>query len=189
EGQKMSKSLGNFITINDLLRTDAFGGRKWPGEVLRLAMLMTHYRQPIDFSIKRLEEAEAKLGRWRNLFEEAGERGDAGEEKAIADALADDLNTCTAIGELDRLASARNGAALMAGATLMGLEAGLAAQDIGELGVDVDAFISARLAARAEKNWAEADRIRDELLEKGIQLKDGKDPETGEAVTTWEVVR
>ena len=65
----------------------------------------------------------------------------------------------------------------------------LAAQDAGDVGIDVDAFIKARLAARAEKNWAEADRIRDELAAKGIQLKDGKDPETGEPVTTWELVR
>ena len=58
EGQKMSKSLGNFVTINELLATDKFGGRSWPGEVLRLAMLMTHYREPIDFSVARLVEAE-----------------------------------------------------------------------------------------------------------------------------------
>src|SRR5690606_28645813 len=65
EGQKMSKSIGNFITIHDLLETDKFGGRKWPCEVLRLAMLMTHYREPIDFSVKRLEEAENLLfGFW-----------------------------------------------------------------------------------------------------------------------------
>ncbi|MCB1480117.1 MAG: cysteine--tRNA ligase, partial [Rhodobiaceae bacterium] len=189
EGQKMSKSLGNFITINELLRTDKFGGRKWPGEVLRLAMLMTHYRQPIDFSVKRLEEAEAKAARWRNLFSEAGEGGDASEIGGVVEALADDLNTWDAIGALDKLASARNGAALKAGATLLGLEGVLAAQDAGDVGIDVDAFIKARLAARAEKNWAEADRIRDELAAKGIQLKDGKDPETGEPVTTWELVR
>jgi cysteinyl-tRNA synthetase len=58
EGRKMSKSEGNFVTIAELLETEKFGGRKWPGEVLRLAMLMTHYREPIDFSVKRLEEAE-----------------------------------------------------------------------------------------------------------------------------------
>ena len=61
EGQKMSKSLGNFYTIAQLLETDTFAARKWPGEVLRLAMLMTHYREPIDFSVKRLEEAEEAL--------------------------------------------------------------------------------------------------------------------------------
>ncbi|RUW67364.1 cysteine--tRNA ligase, partial [Mesorhizobium sp. M4B.F.Ca.ET.049.02.1.2] len=58
EGQKMSKSLGNFYSIHELLETETFGGRKWPGEVLRLAMLMTHYREPIDFSVRKLEEAE-----------------------------------------------------------------------------------------------------------------------------------
>ncbi len=72
EGKKMSKSEGNFVTINELLETEKFGGRKWPGEVLRLAMLMTHYREPIDFSVKRLEEAEAlsemeTLGRQSSL--------------------------------------------------------------------------------------------------------------------------
>ena len=58
EGKKMAKSEGNFVTINELLETEKFGGRKWPGEVLRLAMLMTHYREPIDFSVRKLEEAE-----------------------------------------------------------------------------------------------------------------------------------
>ena len=58
EGEKMSKSLGNFVTIHELLHTEKFGGRKWPGEVLRLAMLKTHYRQPIDWTVKALEEAE-----------------------------------------------------------------------------------------------------------------------------------
>ena len=64
EGEKMSKSLGNFVTISELLHTDKFGGRSWPGEVLRLAMLNTHYRQPIDFTVKALEEAERTLHRW-----------------------------------------------------------------------------------------------------------------------------
>ena len=65
EGKKMSKSEGNFVTINELLETEKFGGRKWPGEVLRLAMLMTHYREPIDFSVRKLEEAENKLRNWQ----------------------------------------------------------------------------------------------------------------------------
>ena len=65
EGQKMSKVLGNFVTINELLTTEKFGGRKWPGEVLRLAMLMTHYREPIDWTIKALEESETILRRSR----------------------------------------------------------------------------------------------------------------------------
>ena len=69
EGRKMSKSEGNFVTIHDLLHTDKFGGRQWPGEVLRLAMLMTHYREPIDFSIKRLEEAENLLQRLARKYD------------------------------------------------------------------------------------------------------------------------
>ncbi len=64
EGEKMSKSLGNFVTIHELLHTEKFGGRKWPGEVLRLAMLRTHYRQPIDWTVKALEEAELSLRKW-----------------------------------------------------------------------------------------------------------------------------
>ena len=64
EGRKMSKSEGNFVTIHELLHTEKFGGRKWPGEVLRLAMLMTHYREPIDFSVRRLEEAENESAKW-----------------------------------------------------------------------------------------------------------------------------
>jgi cysteinyl-tRNA synthetase len=64
EGEKMSKSTGNFVTIRELLETDKFGGRKWPGEVLRLAMLKTHYRSPIDWTMKALEEAEKNLARW-----------------------------------------------------------------------------------------------------------------------------
>ncbi len=72
EGRKMSKSEGNFVTIYELLHTEKFGGRQWPGEVLRLAMLMTHYREPIDFSVKRLEEAERLLAKWP-----AADAGDA----------------------------------------------------------------------------------------------------------------
>ena len=64
EGEKMSKSLGNFVTIRELLSTDVFGGRSWPGEALRLAMLRSHYRQPIDWTVKALEEAEKTLNRW-----------------------------------------------------------------------------------------------------------------------------
>ena len=60
----MSKSLGNFVTIHELLHSEKFGGRSWPGEVLRLAMLGTHYRQPIDFTVKGLEESARTLIEW-----------------------------------------------------------------------------------------------------------------------------
>ena len=78
EGEKMSKSLGNFVTIHELLRTTKFGGRKWSGETLRLAMLRTHYRQPIDWTVKALEEAEATLDRWYEAVGDVEAKGEPG---------------------------------------------------------------------------------------------------------------
>ncbi len=177
EGRKMSKSEGNFVTIHELLTTEKFGGRKWPGEVLRLAMLMTHYREPIDFSVRKLEEAASLIAKWRRRAAGA-EPGPV--DPAFAAALGDDLD----MAEYLRLMNAGDldASALVAAAELIGL-------DLSELETDVDvaAFVAQRLAFIRDRNWAEADRIRDELLEKGIQLKDGKDPATGERVTTWEV--
>ena len=179
EGRKMSKSEGNFVTINELLNTEKFGGRKWPGEVLRLAMLMTHYREPIDFSVRKLEEAEAVLAKWRRRVAGAT---DGQVEHALLEALADDLDMASYFRRLND--TDLPPATLKAAADLIGI-------DLSELGTDIDVatFVSRRLALIAEKNWAEADKIRDELLAQGIQLKDGKDPATGERVTTWEVKR
>jgi cysteinyl-tRNA synthetase len=199
EGEKMSKSLGNFVTIRELLETDKFGGRRWPGMVLRLAMLRTHYRQPIDWTVRSLEEAEATLQSWSEVVS-----GEAGElSPAVLDALSDDLNTPAALAELHRLArDARAGdaaAAASLGRTaghLLGLdparwpsrqEAASTLPD--DLKSRVEALVIERLSARKAKDWAGSDRIRDELAAMGIQLKDGKDPATGEPVTTWEVKR
>ena len=114
EGRKMSKSEGNFVTIHELLHTEKFGGRKWPGEVLRLAMLMTHYREPIDFAVRKLEEAENTLRKWKR----AADLADGSDEQvvsAVIDALDDDLGTYQAFQVLSRLAadavSDRNAAA------------------------------------------------------------------------------
>ncbi len=74
EGEKMSKSLGNFVTINELLRMDVFGGRSWSGETIRLAMLRSHYRQPMDWTVRALEEAEKTLDRWCEAVGDAGAR-------------------------------------------------------------------------------------------------------------------
>src|SRR3954467_15206943 len=92
EGEKMSKSLGNFVTIHELLATDTFGGRSWPGEVLRLAMLRTHYRQPIDWTIRALEEAERTLASW-TAFPGFMTGADEKLAPSVRDALLDDLNT------------------------------------------------------------------------------------------------
>ncbi|WP_416796063.1 cysteine--tRNA ligase [Ciceribacter azotifigens] len=188
EGRKMSKSEGNFVTINELLETEKFGGRKWPGEVLRLAMLMTHYREPIDFSVKRLEEAERLLAKWP-----AGDAGDARPDPVVVEALGDDLNTVAAVQTLHALATAANAdpaklSAFVASAELLGVAPKKA--EIGkELSSAVQALVDMRLEMLKAKNFAEADKIRDDLATKGIQLKDGKDPVTGERVTTWEVRR
>ena len=203
EGRKMSKSDGNFVTIHELLETEKFGGRKWPGEVLRLAMLMTHYREPIDFSVRRLEEAEnilRRLKRWSFGVDEIGFVPD--HDPGVLDAefigaLSDDLNTPEAVRFLQSAAArladrslqltpdnARRLAELRNSLRCLGFTV-----DADKENPVVESAIAERLALIAQKNWAEADRIRDELLSQGIQLKDGKNPETGERVTTWEVKR
>jgi cysteinyl-tRNA synthetase len=181
EGEKMSKSVGNFVTIRELLRTDKFGGRSWPGEVLRLAMLRTHYRQPIDFTVKALEEAERTLLEWRRATD--GEEPEAPSEDFV-DALADDLNTPRAISELHALKAKRPGA-LLGGLALIGvdlkdlpLDAGGLRDDVRE--DEVQALVIAREAARRNRNWAESDRLREELETMGVALKDNKD-----GTTTW----
>lgn len=204
EGKKMAKSEGNFVTIHDLLHTEKFGGRKWPGEVLRLAMLMTHYREPIDFSVRRLEEANAIYRRWGRFSDElAYEYVEI--DDGLVSALYDDLDFSTLLADLANLGRIANGVFFGGGEPPSTMEVERQA-DIAKrklvgcvrfLGFrfpsDVDASaedrVNERLAFIREKNFAEADRIRDELLEQGIQLKDSKDPETGERVTTWEVKR
>jgi cysteinyl-tRNA synthetase len=188
EGRKMSKSEGNFVTINELLATEKFGGRKWPGEVLRLAMLMTHYREPIDFSVKRLEEAERLIAKWPSA-----EAGDVKPCDTVLEPLLDDLNTVAAVQALHALAQeAQSDAALLplfaASAELLGVLPKKTEVD-GALASAIDALVAMRLEVIKAKNWAEADKIRDDLAARGIQLKDGKDKVTGERVTTWEVKR
>lgn len=188
EGRKMSKSEGNFVTINELLATEKFGGRKWPGEVLRLAMLMTHYREPIDFSVKRLEEAERLLAKWP-----AGDAGETAPDAAVLEALCDDLNTVAAVQAVHALAQAANAdpsklPLFVASAALLGV-APKKAEVSDDLSAAVQALVDMRLEMLKSKNFAEADKIRDDLAAKGIQLKDGKDKETGERVTMWEVKR
>ncbi len=211
EGRKMAKSEGNFVTIHDLLNTDAFGGRKWTGEVLRLAMLMTHYRQPLDFSVRRLDEAEATLQKWADAQKIAAQidwrtlnarRQEANPSSAVLNALLNDLNTAGAVAELNRLykvaVSGNEEAAfqLVGGWSLLGfsLDEIFAHADVdavahAALADDVEPLIEKRLSFIREKNFAEADRIREELSAKGVQLMDYKDTETGERRTKWEVKR
>jgi len=172
EGEKMSKSAGNFFTIRDLLAD-------WPGEVLRFNMLRTHYRQPIDFTFAGLRESWKMLERWYAVTEPLA---DPKPDAAFFAALADDLNTPAAIASLHQASEM----ALAGGLGFLGfsnVQQKIAAKIAAVDEVEIARAIAARKAARAAKNFAESDRIRDELLARGIVLKDGPDG------TTWEVKR
>lgn len=186
EGQKMSKSLGNFVTIHDLLAD-------WPGEVLRLNMLRSHYRQPIDWTVKGLEESHRVLDDWYVVAADAKGESMSGR---VLEALADDLNSPQAITELHGLRNLAHGGDTLArdefAASLRMLgflrdtraqwsERGQATADIDVS--KVDGLIAARAAARKAKDFRESDRIRDELAAMGVVLKDTKDG------TTWEIAR
>jgi cysteinyl-tRNA synthetase len=186
ESEKMSKSLGNFVTIRELLND-------WPGEVLRLNMLKTHYRSPIDWTLKGVEESAKTLDDWYRVAAdvEGGRPADA-----VIEALSDDLNTPQMIAALHGLrneaASGEVGdrRAFAASLRLLGFLSGTAAQWESRKrqasGIDtakIDSLISARTAARARKDFRESDRIRDELAAMGIAIKDSKEG------TTWEIAR
>ncbi len=198
EGRKMSKSDGNFITVHDLLHTEKVGRRKWPGEVVRLAILMTHYREPLDFTVRRLEEAEAVL--WKVHRATAGQSGS--EQNLLPDAIVkicNDLDIRAMIHLIEELAAPHrlqedlaHAAASAAGSWLAITTDWLSWNERFRKTIPKEELydlIGQRLDYIGYENWPEADRIRDELLSQGIQLKDSKDPETGERVTTWEVVR
>jgi cysteinyl-tRNA synthetase len=184
-GEKMSKSLGNVVLMHDLLK-------QWPGEVLRFAMLSGHYRAPLDWTEDLLKQAKVTLdriyGALRRVWDaDGGEARDTG----VVRALEDDLNTPEALAELSRLAGEANTAAdqkdaaamanakanLLAAGKLLGLLT-LTPKDWEQGGDNdenarIDALVQARVDARANKDWAEADRIRNELAAEGIEIMDG----------------
>jgi cysteinyl-tRNA synthetase len=191
EGEKMSKSLGNFVTIRELLAD-------WPGEVLRLNMLRTHYRSPIDWTLKGLEESARTLDDWYAVARDLPGERVAG---SVIEALTDDLNTPQMIAALHSLRNlAQDGDELLrdefaASLRMLGFlsvtGAEWQARKQAARGIDashVDALIAERTAARARKDFKESDRIRDELAAMGVAIKDGKDAD-GKPVTTWEIVR
>ncbi|MEO6841619.1 MAG: cysteine--tRNA ligase [Bradyrhizobium sp.] len=186
EGEKMSKSIGNFVTINEVLAD-------WPGEVLRLNMLKTHYRSPIDWTLKSLEESAKTLDDW--YWVAADIKGDQ-PSRAVIEALSDDLNTPQMVAALHGLrnhaasGNERDRGAFVASLRLLGfLSESVAAWNERKQkasGIDarqIDALIADRTAARARKDFGESDRIRDQLAAMGVVIKDSKEG------TTWEVAR
>jgi cysteinyl-tRNA synthetase len=182
--EKMSKSIGNIITPRELLE------QGWHGETIRWALLSAHYRAPLDWSDDLLKQAQASLDRLYGavlrLKDVAAAETDA--PSAFVDALADDLNTPAAIAELSALATAANiakkpteqaqaKAELLAAAHLMGVlkedpEHWFRAS-FGDQAVEIDRLVAERVAARVAKNYAESDRLRDELAARGVEVMDG----------------
>ena len=186
EDAKMSKSLGNFVTIRDLLAD-------WPGEVLRLNMLKAHYRSPMDWTLKGLEESAKTLDDW--YWVAADLKGEKASD-AVIDALSDDLNTPQMIATLHALRNSaasgneRDRSQFAASLRLVGFLSESAEEWKGRKqqasGIDtkqVDILISDRAAARARKDFKESDRIRDQLAAMGVVIKDSKEG------TTWEIAR
>jgi cysteinyl-tRNA synthetase len=199
EGEKMSKSLGNFVTIRELLETEVFGGRRWEGAVLRYAMLSTHYTQPIDWTVARLHWARTQLADFSRFVESAGSEAIRPEllDDRVISALCDDLNTPQAIVELNRQFSELKShptdvtklARFKTTLDLLGLRVHELNRQISASDRDIiEATIARRNAARQAKDFKESDRIRDELAKMGVVVKDGKDA-SGNPVTTWEIAR
>ncbi len=192
EGQKMSKSLGNFVTINELLETDKFGGREWTGQAARLAMLMTHYTKPIDFSEGQLRYATAKLDGWNADLKDV--HAAAAPSAQSVEYLSDDLNVHKVINEIERQLSVGTAASIAqakADMEIIGIDPILFFQQFQKsvLGptvdqTEVERLVEDRLIARAAKNWKESDRIRDELATIGVSIQDNKD-----GTTSWGVKR
>ena len=195
EGRKMAKSEGNFVTIRELLAD-------WPGEVLRLNMLRAHYRQPLDWTVRGLEECQKVLDGWYHLLGDMEPPTSVIADNAVLESLCDDLNTPNVVTRMHALASEIRGSA--SGLHQIELKRRLKASGIllGSLAttekkylrsyprrplVDeskVKNLINARASARKKKDFSQADGIRDELEAMGVEIEDHKD-----GTTTWKVKR
>jgi len=190
DSEKMSKSVGNVLLIREILKAA-------PGEAVRLALLTGHYRQPLDWNDEALADARRKLDRLYGALRDAGDVAatDAKAPDAFIAALEDDINTPAALAELFELARALNKtsdgaerATLVAQIKDAGALLGLLQQNPGEWfsqssgtasegpsEAEIEAALTARIAAKAAKDYKEADRIRDDLKARGVLVEDSKD--------------
>ena len=187
--EKMSKSLGNVLLVHELIKTI-------PGEIIRLALLSAHYRQPLDWSGDTIESAKRMLDRLygaiRGIEVSADDRANSEPPAAVIAVLEDDLNTPKALAEMFNLARTLNKAKdeterlrlateILSAGDIIGVlqstpEAWFAGSDEGALSAsDIDSHIAKRKTAREDKDFAAADAIRDELAAKGVSIEDGPD--------------
>jgi cysteinyl-tRNA synthetase len=200
EGQKMSKSLGNFLTIQDVLSASA-------GVTARYAMLMTHYTQPIDWTESKLLEARMSLQKFHRWYVPQVTTPETDPQSSrpdhrIVEALSDDLNTPLAFKALHELSDELFEKRAQEKPDLHNVQLSAFARSLDLLGLaprqvdfsavkeaEINSLISARVEARKAKDWKKSDEIRDQLVAMGIQIQDVKDPVTGELKTEWEVKR
>jgi|TARA_R110001583_G_scaffold32107_6_gene109951 cysteinyl-tRNA synthetase len=190
EGEKMSKSLGNFVTVHELLES-------WPGEAIRLAMMSTHYHQPINWTLDNLRQAKEALDRFYTALRQTSSivYEDADVPDGVLNALCDDLNTPLAIAEFHELITQLNKAKndrkkaeakgrVLAAAELLGIleidvDSWFTGGSDADEAAEIDALIIKRADAKKNRDFAVADQIRNDLLARGIILEDFKDG------TTW----
>ena len=168
EGKKMSKSLGNFFTVRDLL------DQGYPGEVIRFVYLQTHYAKPMDWTAEKAAQAEATLRKWRNLT--AGAEPGAVSNTVLA-ALSQDINTAGALAELHRLANAGDAPGLLASAQILGLllpELGGWDQASVDLSSYADALAAVRAKAMDSKDFSEVDAMKSALTAAGVEVRMSK---------------
>ena len=184
EGKKMSKSLGNFFTVRDLLDQGI------PGEVIRFVFLSTHYRKPMDWTAEKVREAKDVLHRFLGIVA-GSQAGDV--DPRVIDAIADDLNTSLAITRLHDLARKSDASSLRASLEFLGFDLdtlgdGWTGKSVKTADISdaqsklVSELVRERHQARVSKDFARADHIRDALSAGGVIIHDHKDKPA-----TWEI--
>ena len=179
EGKKMSKSLGNFFTVRDLLQ------QKIPGEVIRFVLLSTHYGKPMDWTQKKADNAATTLRKWHELVKNARP---ASLDGAVLDHVANDLNTPGALMRMHELAKAGDADAVLAAGQFLGLFAAdcdwwQPKQANDDVIVRVEALLTARSQAKFKRDFAKADAVRAQLAAAGVEVVD-KPGGLSEAVIT-----